>query len=87
MDTIEILEHFEQGFLGHFLGVFAVATHQPAIVENLGPEVFHKAVKRLWLSNNQFPREFNFGFSFQSQVPLLILPGWPASQDADGQKR
>jgi hypothetical protein len=44
-------------------------------VEDLGAEVFHKAVKRLWFSGNQFPREFNFGFPFQGPPPFLIVAG------------
>ena len=75
METIEILKHVEQSLLRHFLGVFALAAHQPAIMKNLGAEVFHKAVKRLWFSGNQFPRQFNFEFPFQGQAPLLIVAG------------
>jgi hypothetical protein len=37
--------------------------------------VFHKAVKRLWFSGNQFPRQFNFESPFQGQAPLLIVAG------------
>ena len=81
------LKHFEQSLLRHFLGVFAVAAHQPTIMKNLGAEVFHKAVKRSWFSGHQCPREFNFGFSVQSQVPLLIVAGSACFQDANKRKR
>src|ERR1039458_4379750 len=54
-----------QRLLRHFLGVFAVAAHEPTVVEDLGAEMFHKAVERLWFSSHQLPREFYFGFTFQ----------------------
>jgi len=67
-EMVEILKHFEQCLLRHFLSVFAVPAHQPTIVEDLGPEVFHKAIERFWSSSNQLPREFNFVVTFQGPV-------------------
>jgi hypothetical protein len=72
---IEILKHVEQRLLCYFLGVFALAAHEPTIVEDLGVEVFHKTIERLWFSSHQLPRERNFGFTFQGPVPLLIVAG------------
>jgi hypothetical protein len=57
---------------GHFLGVFPLAAHQPAIVKNLRAEVFHKAVERLRLSSDQLPSEFNFGVAFQGQYRFSL---------------
>jgi hypothetical protein len=37
--------------------------------------VLHKTVERLWFSSQQSPREFNFSFTFQGPVPLLIVAG------------
>jgi hypothetical protein len=68
----KLLKHFEQRLLRHLLGVLAVAAHQPAIVENLRAEVFHKAVERLWFSSNQFPREFDFGITFQGRYRFSL---------------
>jgi hypothetical protein len=64
-EMVEILKHSQQRLLRHFLGVFAVAAHEPTIVEDLGAEVLHKTVERLWFSGHQSPREFNFSFAFQ----------------------
>src|ERR1019366_9097017 len=67
-EVIEILKHFEQCLLRHFLSVLAVPAHQPTIVKDLCPEVFHKAIERFWFSSHQLPREFNFVVTFQSPV-------------------
>src|ERR1039457_5418452 len=66
----EILKHFEQCLLRHFLRVLAIPAHQPTVMENLCPEVFHKAIERFWPSSNQLARQFNFGVSFQGPVPF-----------------
>jgi hypothetical protein len=52
---VEILEHFEQCLLRHFLRVFTLPAHQPAIVENLGAEMSYKAVKGLRFAGDQLP--------------------------------
>jgi hypothetical protein len=75
VETIETFKNVEQSLLRHFLGVFAVAAHQPAVVKNLGAEMFHKAIKCFWFSSNQSSGEFNFRLSVQGRVPLLIVAG------------
>src|ERR1039457_1341426 len=70
---VEVLKHLEQSLLRHFLGVLPMAAHQPAIVEDLRAEVFHKAIERSRFFSDQLPREFSFGVSFQGPVPLLIV--------------
>jgi hypothetical protein len=71
-EIFETLKHFEQCLLRYFLGVLAVAAHQPAIVEDLRAEVFHKAIEGLWFSSNQLPREFDFSVAFQGQFRFSL---------------
>ena len=64
------LKHFEQSLLRHFLGVFAVAAHQPTIVKNRGAEVFHKAVKPFWFHTGLHACSSALaGFSFLVEDP------------------
>lgn len=74
-EMVETFEHFQQRLLRHFLGVFALSAHQPTIVENLGPEVFHKAIEPLRFSSDQLSRKFYFRVAFQGLVPILIVAG------------
>ena len=57
---IETAEHFEQGFLRDLLGIVGAAAHQPTVMENLGSEVFYKALESARLARQQSLGERSF---------------------------
>jgi hypothetical protein len=68
------ISHHLQNHLLYFpCRVLAMAPHEPAILETLRTEVFHKTVKRPCFPCDQLAREFALGFSFQALIPTLIL--------------
>ena len=74
---IEALEDLQQCVLRHVFRILALAAHQPAVMENLGPEVLHEAVERVRVSRHESSCEIDFRFPFQWSVPLPIVTGFP----------
>src|SRR5689334_225025 len=52
---IKALEKLEHRFLCYLLGIFPLPAHQPAVLEDLGPKMFDKALKSALLSSQQPP--------------------------------
>lgn len=58
---IETLEHFHERFLRDFLGVFALAAHEEAVLKHLGLERLDKTVEGFGLTGQERPRKVRFG--------------------------
>src|SRR5436190_13302724 len=54
---VKTLENAQQRLLGDLFGIFAVAAHQPAILENPRPETPDETIKSFRIASQQITRQ------------------------------
>ena len=69
--VIEIFERLEESLLSDFLSVLPLPAHQPAVVEDFGPEMINETVECFGVAC--FDPADQFGFAELLQLGLLQL--------------